>query len=222
MPVRIENQTFRGDRFVGSGRTYSGVELVGDTLESCVLAQFDDPDFKLVVRDAFLKGCTVNGCAVQQVYFEEVTVEDLNTKQLHHLYGCVFSHVTLKGNIGPIMAVPPHNGLTDRDSFVAGMVEKYKKVDWALDISQASFADADFYCVPGELIRYDPATQVLLRRAKLSGIDVAEFPPFAKIWADRFDATPFDSLVAVAPKRSKYFADYMHDIEWLHKRGLVG
>jgi hypothetical protein len=221
MPVRIENETLR-DRLIGSGRTYSGVELVGDTLVSCVLAQFDDPGFGLVVRDALLKGCTVDACAVQQVFFEDVTVEDLNTKRLQHLYACIFSRVTLKGKIGPIMAVPPHGGLADRDRFVAGMVEQYKKVDWALDISQASFADADFYYVPGDLIRYDPATQVLLRRAKLSGIDREDLPEFVKIWADRFDATPFDSLVAVAPKRSKYFAEYMRDIEWLHERNLAG
>jgi hypothetical protein len=222
MPVRIENQTFRGNRLVGSGETYSDFELVGDTLESCVLAQFDDPGFGLVVRDALIKGCTVDRCAVQQVYFEDVTVEDLNVKQLHQLYACVFNRVTLKGKIGPIMTVPPHNGLADRDTFINGIMEKYQKVDWALDISQASFADASFYYVPGDLIRYDPATQVLLRRATFSGIDRDELPESAQIWVDRFDATPFDSIVAVAPQRSKYFADYMRDIEWLRERNLVG
>jgi hypothetical protein len=104
--------------------------------------------------------------------------------------------------------MPPHHGLPDRDRFVKGMVEKYKKVDWASDISQSSFSDANFYYVPGDLIRYDPATQVLLRRAKFSGIDRDELPRCAKIWTSRFEATPFDSLVAVAPKRSKHFAEW--------------
>jgi uncharacterized protein YjbI with pentapeptide repeats len=221
MPVRIEKQTFRGKTLIGSGKTYSGIELVGDNLASCSLAQFDDPGFGLVVRDALVKKCTVRSCAAQQVYFEEVTLENLNGNHLH-LYACVFSHVTLKGKIGPILTMPPHHGLRDRERFVAGMVEKYKKVDWALDISQASFSSAGFYYVPGDLIRHDPATQVLLRRAKFSRIDGDELPGVAKIWVSRFEATPFDSLVAVAPKRSKYFAECMRTIEWLHERNLAG
>jgi uncharacterized protein YjbI with pentapeptide repeats len=221
MPVRIENQTFSNNTLIGSGKTYSGIELVGVTLLSCCVAQFDDPGFGLVVRDALLRKCRLRGCAAQQVYFEEVTLENL-TGNLLYLYACVFSHVTLKGNIGPILTVPPHNGLADRDRFVTGMVEKYKKVDWALDISEATLSDADFYYVPGDLIRYDPATQVLLRRAKFSGIDRDELPRSAKIWTSRFEATPFDSLVATAPKRSKHFAEYMRAIEWLHKRNLAG
>jgi hypothetical protein len=220
-PVRIEDQTFSNNTLIGSGKTYAGIELVGVTLLSCCVAQFDDPGFGLVVRDALLKKCRLRNCHAQQVYFEELALENLNGNLLY-LYACVFSHVTLKGKIGPILTVPPHNGLADRDRFVRGMVEKYKKVDWALDISQASFADADFYYVPGDLIRYDPTTQVLLRRTKFSGIDRDEFPDFVKIWTSRFEATPFDSLVAVAPKRSKHFAEYMRAIEWLHKRNLAG
>ncbi|MGW0207341.1 hypothetical protein ACWDZ8_16540 [Streptomyces sp. NPDC003233] len=222
MAVRIEDQSIQGVRLIGSGRTYSGVELVRDTVSTCVLAQFDDPDFGLVVRDTLVQDCTVDRCQAQGVYFEGLTVDGLNAKQIHRLYGCVFDRVVLKGKIGPIMVMPPHGGLSDRERHIAGMVEKYRGVEWALDISEASFIDADFYCVPGDLIKYDPETQALLRREKFDEIRTEDLPTYAGIWASRFTETPFDSIVAIAPRRSKSFSKYMQDIEWLHGQNLVG
>ncbi|MFC9932299.1 hypothetical protein [Streptomyces sp. NPDC127190] len=222
MAVRIEGQSIQGVRIIGSGRAYSGVELVRDTVSTCVVAQFDDPGYGLVVRDTLVQGCTVDRCQVQGVYFEGVTVDGLNAKQIHRLYGCVFNRVVLKGNIGPIMVMPPHRGLSDRELHIAGMVEKYRGVEWALDISEASFVDADFYCVPGDLVKYDPETQVLLRRDKFDGIHAGDLPTYAGIWVSRFTETPFNSIVAIAPRRSKSFSKYMQDIEWLHEQNLVG
>jgi len=51
------------------------------------------------------------------------------------------------------------------------VVEKYKEVDWALDIRDAVFSSAEFFGVPGELIRRDENTQVLLRREAFSRVD---------------------------------------------------
>jgi hypothetical protein len=97
---------------------------------------------------------------------------------------------------------------------------KYKEVDWAVDISEAVFSDADFYYVPGELIRRDENTQ-LLRREAFGDIDWRGLPGSARIWASRFESTPFDSIVGIAPKGSKNFGKVMADIEWLHRRGLL-
>ncbi|MFD5425604.1 hypothetical protein [Streptomyces sp. NPDC127084] len=222
MAVHIEGQAIQGTRLVGSRQTYTGTELVDSTLTACVLAQFDDSSFSLVVRNTRVQGCTVDRCQVQGVYFQNVTVDGLNTKQLHRVYGCVLDRVTLRGRIGPVMVMPPHSALADRDRHIAGMVEKYQEVPWALDISEASFVDADFYGVPGDLVKYDPETQVLLRREKFEEISIEDLPTYAGIWVSRFSETPFESLVAVAPKRSKRFPQYMHDLEWLHTQGLAG
>jgi len=222
MAVHIDSQTIQGAKLIGSGRTYEGARLVNCALNSCVLAQFDDPEFSLVVRDSLLQGCRVDRCSVQGALFERVAVEGLTTAQVHRLYGCVFNQVVLRGKIGPIMALMPHSGLAGRGSHVAGMVAKYRDVEWALDISEASFSDADFYGVPGDLIRYDDSTQVLLRRGKFADVTPEDLPPYARIWVSRFDESPFDSLIGVAPKRSRNFSKYMHDIEWLHSQNLAG
>ncbi|GAA0617823.1 hypothetical protein [Streptomyces crystallinus] len=222
MALRVEGETIEGARVIGSGKKYSNVELAGATLRSCVLAQFDDPTFGLEVRDVLLDRCTMDRCAVQGVYFENVTVNDLKAKQAHSLDGCVLSRVVLKGKIGTITVGPPLSTHPDEERFTQGMVEKYREVEWALDISEASFVDAEFYGVPGELVRYDPESQVLLKREKFQGIQPRDLPGFAGIWASRFTLTPFDSFVAVAPKRSKKFPEYMRDIEWLHDQGMIG
>jgi hypothetical protein len=75
--------------------------------------------------------------------------------------------------------------------------------------------------VPGELIRRDENIQVLLRREAFGDIDWRGLPGFAGIWA-RFESTPFDSIVGIAPKGSKNFGKAMADIEWLYRRGFAG
>ncbi|OKI30159.1 hypothetical protein [Streptomyces sp. CB03911] len=222
MAAHIDGQTIQGTRLIGSGRTYDDARLANCTLKACMLAQFDDPEFGLVVRDSLLQGCRVDRCSIQGVLFERVTVDGLTAAQVHRLYGCVFNQVVLRGKIGPVMAMMPHSGLADRESHIAGMVAKYRDIEWALDISEASFSDADFYGVPGDLIRYDAGTQVLLRREKFSGATPEDLPPYVRTWVSRFDESPFDSLVGIAPKRSRSFAKYMHDIEWIHSQNLAG
>ncbi|MGW2251392.1 hypothetical protein ACWCXH_14425 [Kitasatospora sp. NPDC001660] len=222
MAVHVEGQSLQGVRLIGSHRTYSGVELTGSAFSSCILAQFDDPDFGLVVRDSSMRGCSMDRCQVQGVYFDDLVIDGLDVKQIHRVYGCVFSRVVLRGKVGPIMVMPPHGGLVGRERHLAGMVEKYREVEWAIDISEASFVDADFYGIPGDLIKYDPETQVLLRREKFEGLEIGDLPTYAGIWASRFSETPFDSIVAIAPRRSRSFSKYMKDIEWIHDRGLAG
>ncbi len=135
----------------------------------------------------------------------------------------MFRHVTLRGRIGPIMTAPVHYALPEETqaAFNAAIVAYYQDVDWALDISAAEFSDADFYMVPGDLVRRDPGTQFLIRRDAVAKSEGVELPIYAEISISRFEETPFDSLVAIAPKRSKNFARYMEDFQYLRQAGLA-
>jgi hypothetical protein len=218
MAVELTGQTIAYVDLFGARRDYGDVRLTGCTLKGCRLVQADDPGLSLVVRNVVVDRCRMEGCEAQGVYFEDVTVDTLQLARLHLLGGCVFKHVTLRGKIGPVMAIPPV-----KPEFTDGVVEKYKGVDWALDVSEAVFsATPDFYCVPGELIRRDENTQVLLRREAFGDIDWRGLPGYVGIWASRFESTPFDSIVGIAPKGSKKFGKVMADIEWLHRRGFAG
>jgi hypothetical protein len=44
---------------------------------------------------------------------------------------------------------------------------------------------------------------------------------YAGIAVSRFELTPFDSLVAIAPRRSKNFAQHLEDLEYLRRAGLA-
>ena len=218
----LTGQTIAYASLIGAQREYGGVRLDGCTLQGCRLVQADDPGFSLVVRNVILDRCRMEGRAAQDVYFEDITVDTLHLARPHLLSGCVFRHATLRGRIGPVMAIAPNPTSPLRPELTAGIVEKYKEVDWALDISEAVFSDADFCSVPGELVRRDENTQVLLRREAFGDLDRRELPGRAGIWASRFESTPFDSIVGIAPKGSRNFGKVMADIEWLHRRGVAG
>jgi hypothetical protein len=143
------------------------------------------------------------GCQAAGVYFEDVTVDTLRLPALHMLGGCVFKHVILRGKIGPLMTIPPNSMSPNESELTAGVVAKYEDVDWALDISEAVFSDADFYYVPGELIRRDENTQGLLRREAFRDIDWRGLPGYVGFWVRRFGSTAFDSIVAIARRALK-------------------
>ncbi|GLW64880.1 hypothetical protein Arub01_31240 [Actinomadura rubrobrunea] len=220
MRQQISRETFEYLRGYGGKRTYSGIDLDRVKFVSCVLGQDDDPEFGFVVRDVTAKRCRTNACTVHGVRFEDVTVDGLACDHLS-LGGCLFKHVTLKGKIGPILTTPV-NTLSEETTAAmnAAMVAYYQDVDWALDISEAEFSDAGFSMVPGELVRRDPETQFLLRReVVVPAMD--SLPRVVRIEASRFEDTPFDSIVAVAPRRSKHFERYLAEFQQAREAGLV-
>ncbi|MEU9296741.1 hypothetical protein [Streptomyces sp. NPDC048266] len=225
--MRIEKQKFQGRKVIGSGRELADVEFVRCEFHGCSVAQFDDPGFGLMVRNVVAEKLTVKRSAADGVRFEDVRVDGLALSSLTHLTGCVFRRVTLRGRIGPLMATSPNFGLSEdvREAFLAGALRYYAEADpateWALDISEAEFAEADLYYVPGHLVRRDPETQFLLHRDRIADVDAQALPLFAQIAVDRFDGTPFDSIVAVAPRRSPNFAERLAAYETLRALGVA-
>jgi hypothetical protein len=225
MRQRLDGDKFQQVRVLGTGRELSGLDLHKVKFETCVLAQDDDPAFGLVVRDVTLTGCSATDCIVDGVRFEDVTVDGLSLKPVHQFGGCVFRHVTLKGRIGPLVTTPVNYALPQetQDALTAAIQAYYRDVDWALDITEAEFDDADFYLVPGDLVRRDPERQFLLRRdtgerARAMGI---EPEGYADIALSRFADTPFDSLVAAAPRKPKDFAEFIGHFQPLRDAGLA-
>ncbi|MYZ09095.1 hypothetical protein GT028_17215 [Streptomyces sp. SID2999] len=222
--MNIKKEKFRDIKVAGTGREISGYELAGCEFNGCVLAQFDDPRMGLAVRDLTAKRTAVKRCTVHGVRFDSVLIDGLTTSSLLHLSGCVFKNVTLRGRIGPLMTAPPSATLPEgaQSAFVQGIVDFYADVDWALDISGVELSDADFYYVPGDLVRRDPETQFLLRRDVVGdGVDIGDVSPCVEIAVSRFEVSPFDSMVAVAPRRAKYFKEALAGFQELRERGLA-
>jgi hypothetical protein len=221
---------------VGMKHAVTAVKIVGRPLVladlavtdvrfiSCALAQFDDPSCgTIVVRDVELARCGATSCSMHGVRFEHVTVDGLSVSGVGQLEACLFDRVTLRGRIGPVITTPPNPSLPAevKQAFLREAEAYYRTVDWALDITAAEFSDADFYMVPGHLVRRDNETQALLRRDVIAAVPPEQLSPIARIWADRFSATPFDSLVAIAPRRSTRFRDYLRAIDELRREGFA-
>jgi hypothetical protein len=221
----VEKRVFDVVKSIGSHRTIQGLELDRCEFRAAHLVQFDDPGMNLVVRDVTLTRCVARGrSSLHGVRIEEVLVDTLTTAPEVWLATCTFRHVTLRGRIGSLMVQPPPFTMdeADRTAFIDTVVRYYADVDWAIDITEAEFtADVNFFFVPGDLVRRDPQTQFLLRRETLAGVDLEAFPVRARIAAGRFEVTPFDSIVAIAPKRSKHFARIRDDLEQLRAAGLA-
>src|SRR5882762_9361425 len=101
MRQRFSGQTFTNLRSLGTGRTYGDLDLERVKFNGCVLAQYDDSQLGLVVRDVTMSKSSATNCVLHAVRFEDVTVDGLSLSKLHQLAACVFRHVTLKGRIGP-------------------------------------------------------------------------------------------------------------------------
>jgi hypothetical protein len=221
MRQQYTGRTFEYLRSYGAGQAFAEIDLDRVKFVGCVFGQQDDPGFGFVVRDVTATRCRTDNCSVEGVRFEDVTVDGLATRH-QGLGGCLFKHVTLRGKIGPVLTTPPASGIPEgtRAAMKAAMIDYYKDVDWALDISAAEFSDADFYMVPGDLVRRDPETQFLLRRDVVTP-DMDSMPLGPRIAASRFESSPFDSIVAVVSRRSKNFARDLEEFERVRKAGLA-
>lgn len=219
----IAREEFASIGLRGPDGVVADVRLERCVFGGCSLVQHDDPGFGMVVRDVVATGCRLTRCSVHGVRFEDVLIDGLAISSMLYLAASVFKHVTLRGKVGAMMTTPPHYALSQamQDAFALGAQDFYKDVDWALDIADAEFSDAEFYCVPGHLVRRDEKTQFLVHRDRFAGRDLSGLPSSARHVADRFDEMPFDSYVAVAPKRSKYFEKLRIDFEVLRSEGLA-
>jgi hypothetical protein len=219
-------QTFTEARFDGaeilaSDRLFSGYRFERCRFNGCVMARADEDRYSLVVRDCVIEDCHASKCILDGVLFQHVVVDGLASAESQLLVGCVFDRVVLKGVIGSLITVPPNSDGDEYDARITEIASAYREVEWALDISEAYFASAALYLVPGHLVKYDHETQVLLRRESFVDVPDDILPMGVATWVSRFESTPFDSFVAVAPRRSKDFEDRLRDIQWLRDRNLA-
>ncbi|MEV4106301.1 hypothetical protein [Nonomuraea sp. NPDC049695] len=222
--MRLADQLFESVRNLNDRQVIEDVELSRCTFASAVLVQHSNPDLSLVVRNLRATGCTVNHCRVSGVRFEDITIAGLSVRGgTQYLHGCVLSHVKLSGRVGPLNITAPLPSPDGELVQGAGqaLIDAYRSIDWALDISEAEFADVSLNYVPGDLVRRDPRTQFLLRRENLSKLDGRELPKDADILVNQLNLTPFDSTVVVAPTRSKQFRWFLETLEVLREMGLA-
>ncbi|MFD7710040.1 hypothetical protein [Streptomyces sp. NPDC059786] len=224
MTISLADELFENVRNLEDTETIEDFELNQCTFVGAVLVQHVNPNPSLVVRGVRAIGCTLNRCRVSGVRFEDVTLDGLSVRGgTQHLHGCIFSHVKISGKIGPLgitspLPVPDGELVPGAEQ---ALINAYRSIDWAVDISEAEFAEMTLNYVPGDLVRRDPRTQFLLRRDSLSKVAGRELPDNADILLNQINLTPFDSTVVVAPTRSKQFRWFLETLEALRDMGLA-
>jgi hypothetical protein len=102
--------------------------------------------------------------------------------------------------------------------------EFYSSIDWALDISQAAFFEADLRGVPARLIRRDKETQVVVTREKaLQGawreidLDNTYWRTSLELFLRRGD----DDVVLVAPRADATYKILLRGLMRLREAGVA-
>jgi hypothetical protein len=199
--------------------------------DNCSLGKTDHPSRRLIIRNVEIRNCKQRASDINNAAIEDAIIDGIGKEGRLPLFSwaAVFRHVTLKGKLSAIklnqftqpVPIPSLQQLWDDANRLY-----YQSVDWALDIRQAEFQGGiDLHCVPGSLVRRDPETQVLAKRAVLNSVDWRNLPwDKSSLWVaiDWFlkDGL-YDDVVLIASKRSAGFKDDMRSIAMLRERGIV-
>ena len=205
------NMVFRNCEFVGCSLGFPREPKKRQRLTHCKFYDIEQ------------RGSTLNGTIV-----EEVLVDGFKTNGLFQTWGAVFKHVTFRGKMGRIMLSPLLVVHPDKvklqQAFIEANKTYYETVDWALDISEAEFAEADLRGVPGHLIRRDPETQVLIWREKAILETWRKLNLTRTYWPtalEFFLKSGAESIVLVAPKSDREFNELLEGLNMLREAGVA-
>lgn len=227
---RFEREDFQHFFDQDSGKTFEYLEFLRCRFGNCSLSMTRDVRLRSCFTNIRIVQCEATRCTLEWGVVEDVLVDGLRTRGLLHSWGAVFKHTTLRGRIDRIMLSPfvaAVAGATPEQAAVAVTTNAayYANVDWALDISEAEFQEADLRGVPGHLVKRDPRTQVLVTREKALSGGWKEIDLSGTYWASSLDFFVKDndlpSIVLVAPTRHRDFARLRDGLERLRAAGIA-
>lgn len=212
-----------------SGRIVQNLDLHRCSFINCRLSSGLDPANRTTFRRVQLSHCRIQQRLglVGAPILEDILVDDFRCGDVLIFSGAAFRRVTLKGHMPPMIlnermaggAVP----VECAELFVAANREYYKSVDWALDIRDARFASVRLSSVPGQLIRRNPETQVLVSRSKLLQTDWNNpaLPSITRVSLRNVVNSRHEYQVIVAGERSNTFPAQLKGFDILRREGLV-
>lgn len=229
--LRFENQTFKGIYDRDSTKVFCDAEFFRCCFQSSALSipiKFD-PKLRSTIRNVRLINCEQRGCSLACAVVQDVVIDGLKTNGLFQTWGAVFHHVSLRGKIERVMISPPvapgRATAEQQRTFDAANEEFYSSVDWALDISQAEFAECDLRGgIPARLIRRDPETQMVITRARALNGEWRKLDLSKTYWSVSIENLLKDGhqdRVLVAPKRSKEFKTLLGGLQLLREAGVA-
>ena len=225
----FQDEQFDSFRDRDSGAHFCDLEFRKCYFESCSLSITQKPSLRTVVSNVKLINCVQRGCTLNSAIVENCLIDGLKTNgQLLQTWGAAFNKVILRGKIDRLMissaVLPGVIGPEEQYAFDEANSEFYRKVEWALDISEGDFKELCIRGLPGHLIRRDPETQVQLTREKALSRRWQDLTLNENTWhvsLDMFLQRAEPSIVLVAPKRHPRFRNYVEDLMVLRDSGVA-
>jgi len=169
----LKELTITGKR--SAGTSFKDLAISDCHFEGCYLSGQRLPGSWTSIRNIHLRNVKNSSCGIETAKFEACYVHNLTRQGKIPLFmwGCVYSEVSLSGKIGAIKmnrsVGAGEAAKADQAAWDRATKDFYAGVDWALDISSAKFAGSvSFEAIPGDKIRRDPETQVLVTRQALA------------------------------------------------------
>jgi hypothetical protein len=214
MRVRIESQNIRGKHVIA--------DHVFDrcTFAVCHLCS-EGANARPVLRRISVTNCKLDSVGAHGAIFEDCTVDGLKTNRLSMVTGCAFRSVVLRGDLGQFLiraSEPP--GVDPIDD---ANLRYYEDVEWALDIRDARAVTLDIRDIPLHLIRRNPETQAIVKRARLPYAEMLRLglgPTATQLLSTFFPEDP-DRKLLVAGARSKTFGAWVEAFAQLRAAGLA-
>lgn len=211
------------------GNSYSSLAFERCSFVGCGFSIVEELSNRSTAKNLQFTRCRIEGCHFGPGIVEDTYVEHLDTAGLRQFWGTAFTHVTIRGKIGRIMTAPLPFASLRSDKAVcerlrAANATYYSGVDWALDIRDAEFAEADLTGVPGTLVRRDPETQVLVRAERARDFVHAKSEvtnTWVEVALQRMIEYDVDTVVLVAPKRAKTFQESLRLLQLLRRYGVA-
>jgi len=234
---RLEGDVVTGPDFSSAlfrrrRRVCSDFEFIRCSFDNYTVAARADLANRPVIRNCRVVDCSVHATYLNGAVVEDTIIDGLGTSARTHLlvFGAVFKHVTLRGKLGTLISRPYTHLFDDEghperdDQFKQANAAYYAQVDWALDIREAEAAELTLIGVPANLIRRDPATQAVVRRAavadgKWKAIDLGK--AYWHITIQEMLDGGFEDVVLVSPRRSVNYAAGVRGIEILRSERIA-
>lgn len=205
--IEFRNECFTSNFDRGDGLALSSIRHVDCEFSNCAFSLTTAIDRRSTVTNAELIDCRANGCTIGPAIFRDVTIRGLQTNDLLIVWGALFHHVVLEGDIGKLkfnQAVDAiESSAAIQGPFDTFREQFYRDMDWALDISRARFKEFDFVGIPARLIRHDPTSQLIVTRARaLESGWRDQLSPANQLWPfmiDMFLSEGEEDLVLVGP-----------------------
>jgi hypothetical protein len=211
-----------------SGKTFSDLKFRKCHFVGCWVSTTRDPRRRSIVRNVEILDCEQHGCTLDAAIVEDVLVNGIKTHGLFQTWGTVFRHVIVQGKIGRLMTSPliatAMGTPAQQKAFDEANSVYYSRVDWALDIREAQFEEADLRGIPTKLVLRDPETQFIITREKALEHKWKDVDLTGTHWRtaiELFLETGVRDEVFVAPKRSPRFRALLGGLWALRDAGVI-